>query len=125
VKLRIARHTADLKPIIGFYCDLLGLEILGRFEDHNGYNGAFLGLKDTGWHLEFTTSANAPEHHPDEDDLLVFYMNSPEECELLKQRFSENGISPVVAKNPYWITNGVSYLDPDGYGIILAVAGNY
>ena len=125
MKLRAARHTANLESIIVFYCDLLGLEILGRFEDHNGYNGVFLGLKGMNWHLEFTTSANAPEHHPDEDDLLVFYMNSPEECKLLKQRFADNGLLPISAKNPYWNTNGTSYLDPDGYGIILAVAGNY
>jgi catechol 2,3-dioxygenase-like lactoylglutathione lyase family enzyme len=121
VKLRVARHTANLEPIVSFYCDILGLEVLGRFEDHNGYDGIFLGLKDMGWHLEFTRSAEAPEHHPDEDDLLVFYLNSTEEVEHLKQKFSSKGIAPIPAKNPYWNANGTLYLDPDGFGIMITV----
>ena len=125
MKLRVARHTANLKPIIHFYRDILGLKVLGRFENHNGYNGVFLGLKGAAWHLEFTTSAEAPRHQPDEDDLLVFYVNSREEYALLKQKFAENGIHPISAKNPYWNENGICYLDPDGYGIIIAVSGIY
>jgi catechol 2,3-dioxygenase-like lactoylglutathione lyase family enzyme len=125
MKLRVARHTAKLEPIIHFYRDLLGLEVLGSFEDHNGYNGVFLGLKDAGWHLEFTTSAQAPQHEPDEDDLLVFYQPSVAEYEALRQKFEAHNIKSIPAINPYWNTNGCTYLDSDGYRIVIAIAGNY
>lgn len=121
MKFRVARHTNNLAPIIHFYKDLLGLAILGEFKDHDNYDGIFIGLEDSDWHLEFTVSNEAPQHQPDEDDLLVFYLKSMEECESLKRLFKNNNISEVKAKNPYWQANGTLYLDPDGYGVILTV----
>lgn len=125
MRFRVARHTASLQPVIHFYCDILGLEVIGNFENHNGYNGVFLGLKGLDWHLEFTTSADIPTHEPDEDDLLVFYQPSVKEYEVLKQKFEENHIPQVTAKNPYWNENGLVYLDPDGFGVVIAIAGNF
>jgi catechol 2,3-dioxygenase-like lactoylglutathione lyase family enzyme len=125
MKLRVARHTINLERIIWFYCDLLGLEVLGKFEDHDGYNGVFLGLKNTGWHLEFTTSAHPPQHEPDEDDLLVFYQQSAAEYEALKHKLETHNATMVTARNPYWDTNGCTYLDPDGYRVVIALAGTY
>lgn len=122
MKLRVARHTANLEPIIHFYHDLLELEVLGSFEDHDGYNGVFIGLNNTGWHLEFTTSAQAPQHEPDEDDLLVFYQQSVADYEALKQKLEAHHVPMVAAKNPYWNANGCTYLDPDGYRIVIAIA---
>jgi len=63
-----------------------------------GYNGVFLGVKDAGWHLEFTTSVDAPQHQPDEDDLLVFYQKNAADYEALKLKFEQHNISPVPAK---------------------------
>lgn len=125
MRLRVARHTSDINQIIYFYHDLLGLELLGSFEDHNGYNGVFLGLKNTGWHLEFTTSAHAPQHEPDDDDLLVFYQPSVAEYEALKQKLETGNVAAITAKNPYWNQNGCTYLDPDGYRVVIAITGNY
>lgn len=125
MKLRVARHSVNLEHIIWFYRDLLGLEVLGSFEDHNGYNGVFIGLKGMEWHLEFTTSAQLPKHEPDEDDLLVFYQHSVAEYEALKQRLETHNATILTAKNPYWNTNGCMYLDPDGYRVLIALAGNY
>lgn len=125
MKLRVARHTADLQPVIHFYSDLLGLEVLGSFENHDGYNGVFMGLKNMGWHLEFTTSAQPPQHQPDEDDLLVFYQQSTAEYEALIQKLEAHHVTAVTAKNPYWNSNGYTYLDPDGYSVVIALAGNY
>ena len=76
MKFRVARHTSKIDTIINFYHSILGFDILGSFENHDGYDGVFLGLKDENWHLEFTISETSPNHHPDEDDLLVFYANS-------------------------------------------------
>lgn len=119
---RVARHTINLAPIIYFYKDLLGLTILGDFKDHDGYDGVFIGLQGADWHLEFTVSNQAPQHQPDDDDLLVFYLKSVEEYESLKRAFKNNNIQEVKAKNPYWRTNGSLYLDPDGYGVMLTIS---
>ena len=125
MKLRVARHTVNLDPVISFYRDILGLKILGHFENHQGYNGVFLEVKNAGWHLEFTTSVDAPQHQPDEDDLLVFYQKNAADYEALKLKFEQHNISPVPAKNPYWNKNGTCYMDPDGYTVVIAVAGIY
>ncbi|UEG53145.1 VOC family protein [Mucilaginibacter daejeonensis] len=123
--LRVARHTTDLDRMIRFYGDILGLEVLGRFADHNGYDGVFIGIPKAPWHLEFTTSQHPPVHHPDADDPLVFYMDSAEELTTVQQRFTSFDVMPVVPKNPYWQQNGTQYNDPDGYGVIIALKGHY
>lgn len=120
MKFRIARHTNDLKNIISFYTEILGLDILGSFESHDGYDGVFLGLKNADWHLEFTRSKEAAQHISDEDDLLVFYAESEEEYQNITSRFFENGHQNLHAKNPYWNENGSYYLDPDGFGVIIS-----
>ncbi len=119
MKFRSARHTDNLLPIISFYRNVLGLEILGDFKDHDGYDGVFLGIPGAGWHLEFTTSAEKVNHEPDDDDLLVFYPDSAEEHENTIRRFTENNIPALEPKNPYWKANGTTYADPDGYRIVI------
>ncbi|GAW90739.1 prolyl endopeptidase [Flavobacterium psychrophilum] len=82
---RYARHTTDLKQIERFYTEIVGLEKLGGFEKHNNYDGLFLGHKNSNWHLEFTTSIEKPESKFDEDDILVFYVNSEVEFKKVKK----------------------------------------
>jgi catechol 2,3-dioxygenase-like lactoylglutathione lyase family enzyme len=120
MKLRVARHTTNIDTITTFYTQLLGLKVLGDFKNHDGYDGIFLGLADADWHLEFTISAEAPIHQPDEDDLLVFYPNTTEKYQELVNSFEKAKISPINAKNPYWETYGVTYADPDGYRVVVA-----
>lgn len=120
MKFRAARHTNDLKPIIHFYHEILGLEILGSFEQHENYEGVFLGIKSEKWHLEFTVSDEAANHHPDEDDLWVFYIEGEEKYNQLLERIRSHKVKEVAAKNPYWNRNGVTFLDPDGYGIVIS-----
>lgn len=121
MKLRVARHTQNLDPLIKFYRDFLGLEILGEFTNHAKYDGVFLGKQSLGWHLEFTVSDESPRHQPDEDDLLVFYLNSRQEYQRLKELFKANGIAEVEPKNPYWKENGTTYPDPDGFRVVISV----
>ena len=119
MKLRVARHTANLQAIAGFYTRLLGLQVLGDFKGHDGYDGVFIGLPTANWHLEFTVSNEQPIHQPDEDDLLVFYPDTVEQYQQLISRFKREQIPEVAAKNPYWETNGHTYIDPDGYRIVI------
>jgi len=121
VNFRVARHTDNLEPIIKFYRDLLGLKVLGEFNNHDKYDGVFIGKEGLNWHLEFTTSEESPKHQTDKDDLLVFYLDSEEKYILLNQKFNENGLSSVQSKNPYWNKNGSMYIDPDGFRIVIAM----
>lgn len=121
MKFRNARHTKDLNRIIDFYGRVLGLKVLGDFKDHHEYNGVFLGLPGADWHLEFTTSNLSPVHYPDADDVLVFYAESVEEFNSIKEKFIANRVQPVAPKNPYWRNNGITFLDPDGFRIVISV----
>ncbi len=62
MNFRYARHTNNLKPLIEFYTKVIGLEIIGNFENHDKYNGVFLGKQDLDWHLEFTESDEKVNH---------------------------------------------------------------
>ena len=117
---RYARHTNNLEQLKSFYIDVLGLELLDGFENHDGYNGVFLGKQDENWHLEFTQSDEIANHTFDDDDLLVFYPNSKLEFELLQEKLEHHSIQFVKSKNPYWNENGIQFLDPDGFGIVIS-----
>lgn len=117
---RVARHTNNLERIAKFYSEILGFEILGEFRDHEDYDGVFLGLNDSNWHLEFTKSKEPANHKFDEDDILVFYPSTNMEYHQLKDRITEHGIEQIASKNPYWNTNGIMFFDPDGYRIVIS-----
>jgi catechol 2,3-dioxygenase-like lactoylglutathione lyase family enzyme len=119
MKFRIARHTDSLEKMTAFYVDILGLEVLGSFKDHDEYDGIFLGLPGHDWHLEFTVSPDAPVHTPDDDDLTVFYVTEGE-YNIISDRAGANGQQHLTAKNPYWRTNGLTITDPDGYRVVIA-----
>jgi len=119
MNFRYARHTNNLKPLVEFYTQIIGLEKLGEFKDHSNYNGVFLGIQKLNWHIEFTESNENANHKSDEDDLLVFYLESEDEFDQLKLKIKNKGISIKRSKNPYWNENGIEITDPDGFGLIL------
>ena len=123
MKLRVARHTKSLQPLIDFYTKVIGLEIIGEFKNHNNYDGVFIGSKDAAWHLEFTVSNDKPDHHPDEEDLLVFYPASEEEYKRIKENITAHNIEKLVPKSPYWKENGITIADPDGFRVVIALNG--
>lgn len=118
---RYARHTTDLHKIEKFYTKIVGLEKLGSFENHDNYNGLFLGHKNSNWHLEFTTSTEKPNSKFDDDDTLVFYINSEIELAEIKETIKQGNIRLEVPKNPYWVENGIMISDPDGFKVIFSV----
>lgn len=118
---RYARHTTDLQKIEQFYTEIVGLEKLGNFEDHDNYNGLFLGHKNTNWHLEFTTSTEKPISKFDPDDILVFYVNTELELSNFKKKLDQKNIIPEIPKNPYWSQNGIMISDPDNFKIVFAI----
>jgi hypothetical protein len=54
MQLRVARHTQRLQEVVRFYRDGIGLTEIGGFRGHDGYDGVFLAVPDTGAHLELT-----------------------------------------------------------------------
>ncbi len=77
--LRVARPSDDLEALLGFYRDGLGLEVLDRFEDHDGFDGVMLGQVGAPYHFEFTRArGHAAGRAPTEDNLLVFYLPDAE-----------------------------------------------
>ncbi|MDM1071383.1 VOC family protein [Empedobacter brevis] len=120
MQFRSARHTNRIKEIETFYTKILNLDILGDFKNHNGYDGLFIGKANTDWHLEFTTSSDDVNHQFDEDDCLVFYPETQEEYEAVIKNLEFYRIEPIQAKNPYWNINGISFLDPDGFVVIVS-----
>ena len=119
MKFRYARHTNKLKDLKLFYTEVLDLEVLGGFENHDGYDGIFLGKKNTDWHLEFTESKEVAEHKPDADDLLVFYVADTNALNAILEKAKAYGSALPKSKNPYWQQNGIEITDPDGFGVVL------
>lgn len=120
MSFRFARHTNNLKQIKSFYIDILGLELLGSFENHNGYDGVFIGNPDENWHLEFTKSDEIVTFNFGEEDILVFYPNTKLEFELIHDNLVANKIPFIQAKNPYWNEHGKMFFDPDGYRVVIS-----
>ena len=120
MNLRVARHTNDLEKIKFFYIDILGFELLGSFENHDNYDGIFIGKQNLGWHFEFTKSNEKANHTFDEDDSIVLYPKTILEYNRLIDSVEKNNIEIITSKNPYWNENGKMFLDPDGSRIIIS-----
>ena len=102
------------------YCSGLGLQIVGSFKDHNGFDGLMLGRSGAGWHLELTFCRAHPlRPNPSDEDLLVLYIP---DCEVWKEccgHMLDAGFHKVASFNPYWDAAGCTFADPDGYRTVL------
>lgn len=120
VQVRIARPTDKLKEVVRFYCEGLGLEKIGSFENHAGYSGVMIGLPGREYHLEFTEHENGSSClAPTRDNLLVFYIPEKEAIEKTLAQLAAMGYGPVAPENPYWQEKGVTVEDPDGWRVVL------
>ena len=118
--VRVARPTRDLDAAAAFYGDLLGLPVLGSFEDHDGFSGLILGLPDASRQLELVASPDAGPT-PSTEDQLVLYFGSSERVEETAARIRAAGHEPNISPNPYWAGVGaVCFVDPDGYWLVLS-----
>lgn len=119
-RLRVARPTDDLEALLRFYRDGLGLDVLYRFDDHDGFHGVMLGHRHAPWHLEFTRlQGHRAGRAPTLDNLLVLYLPDADEWRAATGRMAEAGFQPVASFNPYWDERGLTYEDPDGYRVVL------
>jgi len=117
---RVAHPVRDLARSTLFYRDLLGLAPNGGFTGHDGYDGVFFALPGGG-ELELTTGPVGPAAGT-EEDLLVLYTRTLDEVRAFGAGLTSAGIRSVDAVNPYWNRCGRTFLDPDGYRIVIAAA---
>ncbi|WP_309722556.1 VOC family protein [Armatimonas sp.] len=120
LKLRIARPTDHWDEILRFYRDGLGLELLGSFEDHDGFDGLMLGAPGAPYHFEFTRQkGHKVGPAPTQDNLVVFYLPDTEQWQAALACMEAHGFAPVTSYNPYWDRAGKTFEDADGYRVVL------
>ena len=118
IAVRLARPARDLTRSTRFYRDLIGLAPVGSFENHDGYDGVFFALPG-GAELELTAGPAQPASSTDED-LLVLYVRTWAEVEAVGARLTAAGVTMIPNRNPYWNRSGLTFLDPDGYRLVIA-----
>jgi catechol 2,3-dioxygenase-like lactoylglutathione lyase family enzyme len=118
--LRVARPTEDLADVVRFYRDGVGLTEIGSFQDHEGFDGAMLGMPGASYHLEFTRQGgHIAGRAPTQENLLVFFLPSQQEWQAAIDRMVGAGYAPVPSYNPYWDRSGCTFEDPDGYRVVF------
>jgi hypothetical protein len=118
--LRIARPVGDLARSAEMYRRGLGLEILGSFEDHEGFDGVMLGRAGAPYHFELTRCREHPiEPAPTAEDLVVLYIPDEGEWRAACEAMLAAGFLRVASFNPYWDVRGRTFVDPDGYRTVL------
>ena len=118
--LRIARASNNIRNISEMYLHGLGLQVLGKFENHSGYDGVILGSPKFPYHFEFTFEHGhqAPRSNSHEN-IIVFYISDFEEWKKRCEEMLAAGFSVVPSKNPYWDIEGRTFEDIDGYRIVI------
>jgi hypothetical protein len=118
--MRVARPTDNLPEIARMYQSGMGFNVLGRFDDHDGFDGVILGHAHEPYHLEFTTRrGHRAGQSPTDEHLLVFYLPRVDEWEARCAHMIAAGFRPVTSANPYWDVNGRTFEDLDGYRVVL------
>jgi GNAT superfamily N-acetyltransferase len=114
--LRVARHTERLDEVVAFYRDGVGLPEIGRFRDHDGYDGVFLAIPGADTHLELTSGGldGTPVPHP--ESLLVLYVGDADAMRTIAARLPTG---PVPSANPYWARHALTFEDPDGFRVVI------
>ena len=118
--LRVARPTDRLTEVVHFYTEGLGLQILDRFDNHEGFDGVMVGIPGEAYHFEFTHHrGHTVGEAPTQDNLIVFYLPNQLEWQQAVERMKKMGYEPVKSYNPFWDRIGVTFEDPDGYRVVL------
>lgn len=120
MQIRVARPVTNLAETTALYTRGLGLDILGGFEDHDGFDGVMLGTRGEPVHFEFTVCRHHPVRPaPTPEDLLVFYVPEQDEWERRCQAMVVAGFTVVASFNPYWDQLGRTFEDRDGYRVVV------
>lgn len=120
--IRVARPSSDLDAARRFWVDGLGLTVLWETgpEAEGGHSLLMVGAPGAAWHLELVDDPDAHRaSNPGPEDLLVIYLGAGCTASLL-EHVAEHGGRRVSARNPYWDRWGATFIDPDGYLLVLS-----
>ena len=118
--MRVARPTDNLEEISKMYQLGFGLNVLGQFQGHEGFDGVILGHSKYPYHLEFTHHRGTKvSNAPTSDNLLVFYIEDVGEWKKACGKMAYAGFMVVPSYNPYWDEAGKTFEDIDGYRVVL------
>ncbi len=128
--MRVARPTTDLIRIRDFYEVGLGLRVLWQFVDHDGFDGIVFGLGGTASpdtaQLELVRTPHGTVPRPTAEDALVLYVATLDDVNEMSAQLRRVDAVEVAADdvelNPYWPKTGSrTFIDPDGYRVIIAL----
>jgi len=106
------------------YSNGLGLREIGRFEDHQGFDGVMLGDAGLNYHFEFTyCRAHPVTPAPTAEDLVVFYLPDAIAWQKTCSSMLAAEFIQVESFNPYWQEHGRTFEDHDRYRVVLQQAG--
>ncbi|PWJ81842.1 UNVERIFIED_ORG: hypothetical protein C7430_102167 [Pantoea agglomerans] len=118
--MRIAKPVSNLERSFLMYSQGLDLQKIAEFNDHEGFNGLMLGRKGLDWHIEFTFClSHSIQPLQTEEDLLVLYYSDENAWIDACARMIEAGFKMTNSFNPYWDVNGRTFVDPDGYRVVI------
>ena len=121
-RMRSARPSDRLAELRRFYVDALGCALLGEFTAHDGFDGLIVGHPSGAWQIEFVREHACPAPPvPSHEHLLVFYVADRIELAERAAAMAASGCTRTDPSNPYWSRFGVTFVDPDGYPVVLAV----
>jgi len=117
--LRWARTSSHYDDTVRFYRDVVGLPVVGEFEDSFGEDGTIFGLPDTTTQMEVVRA-----HTPvgaEALDQLVLYFDGGEAVAAATRSLRAGGFVADPALHAYWAANGaVGFRDPDGRMLVFA-----
>src|SRR5262249_30867928 len=94
--------------------------VLGRFEDHDGFDGVMLGAAGGRYHFEFTRHRQHPvAPAPTMEDLVVFYLPDATEWHMACARMAAARFRQVASFNTQLERRGRTYEERDGYSVVL------
>ncbi len=121
-RFRAARPSDRLATLKPFYVDALGCTLVAEFNDHDGFDGLIVGDPNGHWQVEFLHQhGRAAAPVPSLEHLLVFYVDSREQLQARAAAMDAAGHARAAPNNPYWAQHGATFVDPDGYHVIIAV----
>ncbi len=121
--LRIARPVSSLERSVAMYRTGLSLQEIGRFENHEGFDGVMLGNPGLNYHFEFTYCRTHPvSPTPTPEDLIVIYLPEPNEWQSACNLMLKAGFIESNPFNPYWQQRGRTFEDHDHYRVVLEQA---
>jgi catechol 2,3-dioxygenase-like lactoylglutathione lyase family enzyme len=116
--IRFGRLCYRFEETVRFYRDLVGLPLHETFEASYGENGAIFGLPGPSLTFELVQS-DGPLAGDVLQQIYIYFPDSRAQAAAM-ERLRSAGIEPVKS-HPYWQANGaVTYLDPEGHGVVFA-----